>query len=122
MLRGLARREMVKIAVSHLVQSNATVSFRAVSRVARVGFGSLKEDATLSTIIQEGNAKLKLKQEADIRKAVNALRERRIEVTVASVATYLGRSYRYFKKSPDLLGVILSATAQPKTVPKWIDP
>jgi len=111
-LSGHARSEGVKNAVDHLVQSDAAVSLRAVSRLTRVSFQNLKEDATLNAIIQEGKDNLKIKQEANIRKAVTVLRDRGIEVTVASVATYLGRSYRYLR-SPNLLGLILSAKAQP---------
>jgi hypothetical protein len=81
--------------VQHLLETNAPVSMRAVCRMAKVGFERVKTEAQLNDIILERKNLFRLKQEAEIREAIEALRARGLNPSVRSIATYLGRSHRY---------------------------
>jgi hypothetical protein len=96
--RVRSRQERVKDAVEYLLKTNAPVSMREVCRVARVGFQCLKSDGALNEIVQKGKAKFRLKQETEVQDAVKVLRARGLPVSLAAVATYIGKSHRYLKK------------------------
>lgn len=108
-------REMrVTDAVQYLLKASAPVSLRAVSKLARVGFQSLKSDATLRKIIQQGSVDAKLAQELAVQSAIKALHARELGISVSSVATFMGRSHRYLKGSPNLLSLVYSAARTEK--------
>ena len=107
-----SREDRVREAVQYLLNSHMPVSGRAISKVAGVSFASLKNSAILE-IVEEGRARFKLQQEMEVQNAVQSLRTRALEVTIAGVAAYLGRSHRYLQKSPNLLAIVFGRTASP---------
>jgi hypothetical protein len=118
-----SRQERVRDAVQYLLKTDAPVSLRAICRLARVSSQSLNSDASLHRTVEEGKIMFKLKQEADVQSAIKTLHARGLEVSAASVAAYLGRSYRYLKKSPNLLNLILSGKEQTRgSLPAMIMP
>jgi hypothetical protein len=100
--------ERVRHAVKYLVECNVLPSQRKVSNITGVGRKRLKDDKVLQMIIEKGKARLRLKQKAEVQNAIRALSARKLAVTVASVATYLGRSHCYIK-SPHLLELLSSS-------------
>jgi hypothetical protein len=118
-----SRQERVRDAVQYLLKTDAPVSLRAICRLARVSSQSLNSDASLHRTVEEGKIMFKLKQEADVQSAIKTLHARGLEVSAASVAAYLGRSYRYLMKSPNLLNLILSGKEQTRgSLPAMIMP
>jgi hypothetical protein len=88
-------QDRVGQAVQYLLETNAPVSFRGVCRIAKVSFARLNNDARLNEIVLQGKSLFKLKQEAEIKDAIRELRSRDLNLSMRSIATYLGRSHRY---------------------------
>ncbi len=90
-------QDRVGQAVQDLLETNAPISLRAVSRIAEVSFGRVKSDARVNAIVLEGQSRFRLRKEAEIQNAIRMLRERGLNPSVGAIATYLGRSHRYLK-------------------------
>ena len=96
--RTISCEERVRHVVKYLVECNVLPSERKVSNITGVGRKRLQGKEILRNIIREGKARLKLKELSDVKNAIEVLHARGLRVTTASVATYLGRSYRYVRK------------------------
>jgi len=91
--------EKVKYAIECLVRANRRPYIKTVSRLSGISYKRLKKRKVLCALIQAEKNKFCMKQEQDITDAITVLHSRGIPITITTVATYLGKSYWYIKKS-----------------------
>jgi hypothetical protein len=108
-LEGRSRQERVTDVVEYCLQTGKRVSLRATCKAARISFLTLQKDEALRGTVQEAKSQFRTKEERAVKEAVIELRARKVAVSVAAVATYLGRSSKYLSKSPNLLSIVYSA-------------
>lgn len=96
---SLSPEEKIQQAADFLFLNNRVPSFKSISKMVGISYLSIRKDPRLHSIITREKERFYKKQEVEIARAVNALKERGICVTIASVAAYLGRSDKFIRKA-----------------------
>lgn len=103
-------RVLIRRSVASLVAAGKMPSLRSISRLTGISRIKLGENRDLRKILEEGELILVAKRRNEVKMAVETLASGGSRVTIDSVASLLGRSYRYVSGSEELRSIVLTAS------------